>query len=540
VSSNSRFGRRRFLGLSAAAGAAVLAPASLDLVLASIVHGATRSARGYGPLVPDPKQLLDLPAGFSYRAFSTAMYGAPNHERFGMKLTNGDPVPPLHDGMAAFRIKRGITALVRNHEIDVGMSEPVDPLRMRPYDPLGTGGTTTLWINEQDELLNSFASLSGTFRNCAGGATPWDTWLTAEECTYLPGPEDPVNHDLTPNVQKRHGYVFEVDARAEELVDPIPIVAMGRFYHEALCIDPKSGFVYLSEDRDDGLLYRFRPDVILADVKGPLEMTAGDLAKGGVLEALRIVERPSARTQNWAEDLAVATPADSVFARCQTRATENTKLFGSMPSSEHVAVGRPFKVAWVRIPNIDPDMDMERDPDDPLRSPEVAAAEAAEPGRRGNLYERTAATSTRAQGQKLGAAQFARGEGMHFDSTKRAVYLCCTNGGPARAGQVWRLDVVKNELTLVVEPNDRALLDGPDNLCVAPNGDVIVAEDGCDEDRLVGLTSKGTLYPLARNAINRSELAGVCFGPDGETMFVNLQNPGITFAIRGPWNSRRT
>ncbi len=526
-----RLDRRRFLGLSAAAGAAALAPASLDVVLARMAHGATQAVRGYGPLVPDPKQLLDLPAGFSYRAFSTAMYGAPQHERFSMKLTNGDPVPPLHDGMAAFRIQRGLTALVRNHEIDIGMTERVDPGRVRPYDPLGTGGTTTLWIDEDDYLVNSFASLSGTFRNCAGGATPWDSWLSAEECTYLPGPADPVNHDRTPLAERRHGYVFEVDARARELVEPVPIVAMGRFYHEALCVDPKSGYVYLSEDREDGLLYRFRPDVVSAGMKAPLELAAGDLGKGGVLEALRIIERPSARTQNWSGEVPSA-------LECQTRAIAATAPFSPTPEAEQVPIGKPFKIAWVRIPDIDPDMDMERDPDDPLRNP--AAAGSAEHGvERKELIERTAPTSTRAQGHRLGAAQFARGEGMSFDDTKRAVFLCCTNGGPARAGQVWKLDVVKNELTLVVEPNDRSLLDGPDNLCNAPHGDVIAAEDGCDDDRLVGLTPRGGLYVLARNAINRSELAGVCFSPDGETLFVNIQNPGITFAIRGPWGTRR-
>ena len=108
----------------------------------------------------------------------------------------------------------------------------------------------------------TFPSLSGTVRNCAGGVTPWGSWLTCEECVYLPGEKDVMNHDFTPKVSKRHGYVFEVDAHAEELVDPAPILPMGRFYHEACAVDPVTGFVYLTEDRNDGVLYRFRPAVL--------------------------------------------------------------------------------------------------------------------------------------------------------------------------------------------------------------------------------------------------------------------------------------
>jgi hypothetical protein len=482
-----------------------------------------------------------------------------------MKLTNGDPVPPLHDGMGAFRLRRDITALVRNHEIDVAMTERVDPGRVRPYDPLGTGGTTTLWVNEYDEVVHSFASLSGTFRNCAGGATPWNTWLTAEECTYLPGPLDPVNHDRTPHAQRRHGYVFEVDARAEELVEPVPIVAMGRFYHEALCVDPKTGFVYLSEDRDDGLFYRYRPDVVVADFKAPLELGPGDLARGGVLEALKIVERPSARTQNWmsaeppsgavvdsathgGQDDAPAPAvrdstqrADSLAAACDARAFAGTRSFSPIPESERIPVGQRFRVSWVRIPDVDPDMDMERDPEDPFRSADstrlVGEAKLQAPR---FFRPRTAATSTRAQGQRLGAAQFARGEGLSFDPRSRSVYLCCTNGGQARAGQVWKLDVARGELSLVCEPDDRAVLDGPDNIIVAPNGDLIVCEDGCMGARVVGITPRGAIYVIAANAFTKSELAGACFSYDGEVLFVNVQNPGITFAIRGPWGSRRS
>jgi secreted PhoX family phosphatase len=265
---------------------------------------------------------------------------------------------------------------------------------------------------------------------------------------------------------------------------------MGRFYHEAVAVDPRTGFVYLSEDRDDGLLYRFRPAVVTSGEKRPQDLAVGDLQKGGVLEALRIAGKDSVLTQNW-----------------------KTRDF--LP-------GRKHSVQWVTIPHVDPDVDMERDPSnesvDPLERP-----------------ARTAPLSVRAQGFRLGAAQFARGEGMLY--AHGSVYLTCTNGGATRDGQVWRLETAQQKLSLMVEPNDEALLEGPDNLTLAPNGDLLVCEDGRGDDYVVGITPAGKFYRFARDVQGTSELAGACFSPDGQTFFVNTQNPGITFAIQGPWNS---
>ena len=103
---------------------------------------------------------------------------------------------------------------------------------------------------------------------------------------------------------------------------------------------------------------------------------------------------------------------------------------------------------------------------------------------------------------------------------------------------MWRLELKNNRLSMLAEPNDGAVLDGPDNITPAPNGDLIVCEDGKGEDFVVGLTPHGTLYHLARNAYNETEFAGCTFSPDGQTLFVNVQDPGITFAIWGPWEKR--
>lgn len=485
--------RRRFLAGSAAASAALLVPQALERLAGRLTAADTLRATGYGPLVPDPAGLLDLPKGFAYRALSMGMLGQTDHPRFSGTLSGGEPVPARHDGMGAFAGERGLTVLVRNHELNPGHTPAVDPARERPWDPRGAGGTTTLWIDGERNVVRAFASLSGTFRNCAGGVTPWGSWLTCEECVYLPGPIDPVNDDRTPDVAERHGYVFEVDALARGLVEPRPIRSMGRFRHEAVAVDPATGFVYLTEDRADGLFYRYRPEVLRRRSKTPGTLAVGDLAQGGVLEALRIVSAPSVDTSNHG-----------------VQAT--------------VHPGQPLRVDWVPIANPDPDMDMERDPEDA----------DAEPGRR---RTRTAATSTRAQGFHAGAARFSRTEGIVWHVG--AAHFCCTSGGHTQDGQVWRLDPRRGELTLLIEPNQRELLDGPDNITVSPGGDLVVCEDGTRDDFVIGITPEGRLYPIARNALNESEFAGACFSPDGRTLFVNVQEPGITFAIWGPWGGRK-
>lgn len=232
---------------------------------------------GYGPLQPDPAGLLDLPPGFSYRILS----------EFGQSMDDGYRVPDRADGMGCFKLDGGRIALVRNHEllprhvadgpVVMGSPEPAEVFDRMGGAPL-PGGTTTL-VLDPDTLTveRQYLSLIGTIRNCSGGVTPWNSWLTCEES--VAGPAD--------GVEKAHGWIFDVPADAGGLVKAEPLKAMGRFNREAAVVDPRTGIVYMTEDRDDSLFYRFLPD------------DPGTLGRGGRLQALAFDDKWLRDTRNW-------------------------------------------------------------------------------------------------------------------------------------------------------------------------------------------------------------------------------------------------
>jgi uncharacterized protein len=242
----------------------------------AVAEEARAKVEAYGPLMPDPLGVLDLPKDFAYTTIS----------RTGDRMSDGFYVPDRADGMGAFDLGGGRVALVRNHENGVhhyaqGAERTDAPALALAYDRdndghVIAGGTTTIIYDlKTKRRAAEFLSLAGTIRNCAGGTTPWGSWLSCEEDLTRAG--DAVGKD--------HGWVFEVPARLRGLADPLPLKAMGRFNHEAACVDPRTGIVYLTEDRADGLFYRFLP------------VAKGQLAKGGRLQALVIDGAPD--TRNW-------------------------------------------------------------------------------------------------------------------------------------------------------------------------------------------------------------------------------------------------
>ncbi|MDZ4702190.1 MAG: DUF839 domain-containing protein [Rhodothermales bacterium] len=243
-------------------------------------------SRRYNPsLTPDPRQILDLPPGFSYQVISRA----------GDPMADGFVVPARPDGMAAFPGPGGLTILLRNHETALTPGEGAygaGNARFSQIDPAlvydagfgakpSLGGTSTLVFDTRTQtVVREYLSLAGTQRNCAGGPTPWNSWITCEETVERAG-------DVN---EKDHGYNFEVPASATpRLTPPVPLKAMGRFNHEAIAVDPASGVVYQTEDRHDGLIYRFIPT------------EPGRLDRGGRLQALVVVDQPSLDTRNWEE-----------------------------------------------------------------------------------------------------------------------------------------------------------------------------------------------------------------------------------------------
>ena len=255
--------RRQILSRTGASVAGIAFSGAFAELFAGGAAAASRA--GYGPLVPDPAGLLDLPEGFRYKVLS----------RQGDPLRSGEGlVPSNHDGMAAFAGRRGRVHLVRNHENRATGKIGVPTVEGLTYDPAAKGGCTALELDGRNNVLGERVAIAGTAVNCAGGPTPWGTWLTCEETEDRAG---------TAGYTKDHGWIFEVDGADPHRTGAVPLTAMGRFQHEAIAVDPHNGIVYETEDafqRPFGLFYRFLP-------RKPLGGT-GSLRAGGALEAMRV------------------------------------------------------------------------------------------------------------------------------------------------------------------------------------------------------------------------------------------------------------
>jgi hypothetical protein len=482
------FDRRTMLrGAAMAAGATLIGGPFAGFVARSALAtvGGEDPTRGLRPVedLRDGIVRLWLPEGFAYRSFHDTEYD--------VVLDDGTRLPGRHDGMAAFPGRDGNVVLVRNHEVNGTGTAFGDPTTT--YDPMARGGTTTVQVTPFGEVVRSHTSLSGTMMNCSGGPMPWGSWVTCEETVNGPdvGPDftGASNVPLT----ERHGFIFDVPADGRS--DATPVTAAGRFAHESVAVDPEEGVLYLTED-DFGFasgFYRYLPP------DNPMD--TGRLADGGRLQMLAVKGTPNA---NLAVDQ-------------QPRAT--------------------YQVEWVDI-------------DDPAPSFPYT------PGETAPTSNNDALCHVAKQGWEQGAAYFSRLEGSAYDGG--VVYFTATQGGGEPEdgtgpivdgygngnGQIWAYHCRSRLLQLVYQSPGPDVLDFPDNVTTSPRGTLVVCEDGSDNNFLRGLSRGGQLFDIALNRlVSRTgaaryddEFAGSTFGPDGHTLFVNIQaSRGMTFAIWGPW-----
>ncbi|MGY0066584.1 alkaline phosphatase PhoX [Streptomyces sp. QTS137] len=479
--------RRDFARTSAVAGAGVAlvgsvgalasapgALASHDAESAGQEREADRQPHpmvGYGPLVPDPAGILALPAGFTYR---TLTYTGKT------RLESGEYTPSDHDGTAAFDGPRGTTLLVNNHEIDGPRDEAEHPVPLTEglvYDPGAPGGCTVVEVRP-DGSVAEWVGIAGTANNCAGGSTPWGTWLTCEENSDRAGEN---------GMTKDHGYVFEVDpADRRANRDPKPLKFFGRYDHEAVVIDPGRGHAYLTEDADEpnGLFFRWTPPKDFRHGPGRFRTLADD---AGVLQAPKCYD------------------SGGRFVDDFSRATRTGTVYG---------------VDWVDVPDRDAQS---------LSVREQFGAGEITRGRKlegmwwgdGGAYFVSSYAREESPGRHDGQVWF-------YDPRRRTMtlkVLLGVNPDPSRDGAFDGPD------NITVSPYG--------GLVIAEDGDGVQHLFGATDSGRTYPIARNDLNIGTEREPEFSEFTGVTFSPDGKTLYANIQEPGIMLAITGPWKRQK-
>lgn len=476
--------RRAFLGASATAG----------LVAASggIAFGAPKSSAGLA--TPQLLTIIDngnlaLPQGFQAIRVGTVGVEPLLGDRNGAKI---GVTPSNLDGTGAFDFP-GRIRLVRNHECRADARVVVPLVEGTVYDDgisTGMGGNTVVETDRQGNFIQQWVALSGTIRNCAGGETPWGSWLACEEDTTKAGTEIIRSGKSWGTTKKDHGYVFEVfpDVVAKQI--PEPIKAWGRAVWEGAAIDPDLTKAYITEDTGRGLFYRWTAPE--GTKIGPgIARQFGE--NDGVLQGAQIVREGQPLVhygQLTAEDLGKAYPVKWIDGgedrQAQTKnlrdqfpgATQHPKIEGCWPDA---------KGLWIAVSY--------------TNASQVASYKAS------------------------------HGIDMLGDS-----------------GMIVYYDFVDETLTLkeyyptgntlgAVVPGDATeeikQFHGPDNITVAPWGGVVISEDGDNPCSLIAFTDRKGSQEIARDLADRGEWAGPVFNKSGNVLFASVQSD-CTYAITGP------
>ncbi|KUJ40881.1 Tat pathway signal sequence domain protein [Streptomyces sp. NRRL F-5122] len=425
---------------------------------------------GYGPLIPDPKGVLALPAGFRYRVITHSGKTT---------LESGEFTPSNHDGTATFDGPRGTTLLVNNHELKGPRADwkyPVPLTEGLVYDPAASGGCTVVEVRH--DHVAEWVGIAGTSTNCAGGSTPWGTWLTCEET------EDKAGQS---GMTKDHGYVFEVDPedrRANR--HPRPIKALGRYAHEAVVVDPKRGHLYLTEDASgpNGLLYRWTPPEGFHHGRGRLRTLADE---AGRLQAFKCFDSGG----RYVDDLSRAT-----------------------------RIGTVYGVDWVDVPDRDAKTVS-------IRSQFGAGAVTRARKLEGMWWSDGGAYIVSSYAREESPVQH-DGQVWFYDPRRRTLtlkVLLGVNPDPAKDGAFDGPD------NITVSPYG--------GLVIAGDGEGVQHLFGATDSGRTYPIARNDLNIGTEEEPEYSEFTGVTFSPDGKTLFANIQDPGIMVAVTGPWKRQK-
>lgn len=487
--------RRSLLGATATAG--VLAATGLPAFAAP--------AAGQGPAKQAAKaagqRLLStladngkvaLPQGF--RAWRVGTIGVEDL----LSDRNGSPIgttPSKLDGTGAFDYAGGIR-LVRNHECRADTDVTVPLVAGTVYDAgiaTGMGGNTVVELDASGRFKQQWVALSGTIRNCAGGETPWGSWLACEEDTTKAGTEIIRGGKSWGTTQKDHGYVFEVFPDVVAQQSPLPIKAWGRAVWEGAAIDPDLTKAYITEDTGRGLLYRWTaPEGTKLGAYIAEQFGEND----GVLQAAQVIRNGVPLVhygQLTADDVDQAYPVKWVDGgedrQAQTMnlrdqypgATQHPKVEGCWPDAE----GLWFTLSFTNQGQID-------------------------------SYRKSHGIDMPGDWGMIGYYRFA-------DETitiKDHYAKDNTAGG-----------VVPGDAT-----EDVKQFHGPDNITVNSRGLVVITEDGNNPCSMLAMSHTKKSVEFARDLADRGEWAGPCFNKSGTMLFSNIQGD-CTYAITGPFNA---